>query len=289
MTSLIHLSVKEVCRWWIATPFLAGIALSFLMSYFLNTNGGVVLRSTNSKHASLLKPIKVDISCPYCRQENKNMLYRSTGSIACANCSSELTCLEIDDHFHIKQPSDFFESYIPGGHTRMTREIILKNISERNNQVSWDRASDEIIISSWFNTYRRIKYTGDPPGMDIWNRAEKTWRTRSGDCEDHAILLTDFLITQGFNARVAVGLWKKEGHAWVVVNHRGREYLLEQIGNLSPRFPPRVETYSKDYEPYYSFDRDAIYYPIEFNKKATTYFSETKWRKTLKQNIKNGY
>lgn len=289
MSSPIHLSLKEVCRLWIAIPFLGGFVLSFVIHNFLNAYGGMVLKSSNSKQASLIKPLKADIFCPNCRQENKNMLYRSTGSIACANCSSELTCLEMDDHFHIQQPSDFFESYIPGGHTRMTREIILKNISERNNQFSSDHASDEIIIASWFNTYRRIKYTGDPPGMDIWNRAEKTWRTRKGDCEDHAILLTDFLITQGFNARVAVGLWKKEGHAWVVVNHRGREYLLEQIGNLSPRFPPRVEAFSREYEPFYSFDRDAIYYPIESKNKVTTYFSETKWRKTNKQNTKNGY
>ena len=249
----------------------------------LSSEANNINKFSNQKQINSVKVAKLDVQCRFCRYENKGMTYNRPCEVHCIQCSSFLTELHLDNHYQLKQPPDFFEGYIPGGHTRMAKDIIFKNINDKGNRFSSDHANDELIIASWFNTYKRITYFSDPPGMDIWNKAEKTWRTRKGDCEDHSILLTDFLISQGFNARVAVGLYKKEGHAWVVLQHRNKEYLLEQIGNLSQRFPPRIETYAKDYEPHYSFDKVAVYYPIKSNKKVLSYFSETSWYKLTKQ------
>lgn len=70
---------------------------------------------------------------------------------------------------------------------------------------------------------------------ETWQNAEQFWSNQRGDCEDHAILLADWLRMLGHEARVAGGTYKGGGHAWVVLRHNGREYVLEATEKVSRR------------------------------------------------------
>ncbi|WP_226703754.1 transglutaminase-like domain-containing protein [Microbulbifer elongatus] len=72
--------------------------------------------------------------------------------------------------------------------------------------------------------YDHLQYAGL---ADIWQTSRQAYYQKRGDCEDHAILLADWLINLGVDARVALGTYKGEGHAWVVAIVNGTEYLLE--------------------------------------------------------------
>ena len=93
---------------------------------------------------------------------------------------------------------------------------------------------------------------------DLWQTSRQAFVEPLGDCEDHAILLADWLIGIGENARVAVGTMRGEGHAWVVLFRNGSEYLLEAtrkdgITGLK-RYP--LAAMHPEYQPTYQFDRD---------------------------------
>jgi len=63
----------------------------------------------------------------------------------------------------------------------------------------------------------RLKYQLDReqfhPYNDIWQTSKQAYSRLRGDCEDHAILLSDWLISLGYDARVVLGEYKNEGHA----------------------------------------------------------------------------
>ena len=72
--------------------------------------------------------------------------------------------------------------------------------------------------------YDHLQYAGL---ADIWQTSRQAYYQKRGDCEDHAILLADWLINLGVDARVALGTHNGEGHAWVVAIVNNTEYLLE--------------------------------------------------------------
>lgn len=72
--------------------------------------------------------------------------------------------------------------------------------------------------------YDHLQYAGL---ADIWQNSRQAFYQKRGDCEDHAILLADWLIELGVDARVALGTHGGEGHAWVVAIVDDKEYLLE--------------------------------------------------------------
>ncbi|WP_444911721.1 transglutaminase domain-containing protein [Microbulbifer sp. EKSA008] len=72
--------------------------------------------------------------------------------------------------------------------------------------------------------YDHLQYAGL---SDIWQTSRQAYYQKRGDCEDHAILLADWLIELGVDARVALGTHKGQGHAWVVAILNDQEYLLE--------------------------------------------------------------
>ncbi|WP_226665125.1 transglutaminase-like domain-containing protein [Microbulbifer aggregans] len=72
--------------------------------------------------------------------------------------------------------------------------------------------------------YDHLQYAGL---ADIWQTSRQAYFQKRGDCEDHAILLADWLINLGVDARVALGTHKGQGHAWVVAIVDDTEYLLE--------------------------------------------------------------
>lgn len=64
-------------------------------------------------------------------------------------------------------------------------------------------------------------------GADVWQNSAQAFKYLRGDCEDHAIVLADWLISMGIDARVVLGRYKEGGHAWVVAFMEGEAYILE--------------------------------------------------------------
>ena len=104
---------------------------------------------------------------------------------------------------------------------------------------------------------------GPGRGKDSWQTSAETLERASGDCEDTSILLADWLISRGFEARVVIGETEAfQGHAWCVARAEGEVYLLETTleGDDDPGEPPLAITMSDRYRPEYLFDRDRLYF-----------------------------
>jgi hypothetical protein len=97
------------------------------------------------------------------------------------------------------------------------------------------------VEAMWLDVAEKIVYQKDdesfPGRQEVWQTAEETLRAGFGDCEDHSILLVDWLLAEGYEARVAIGesrfgdgQWG--GHAWVVLRLEGKEYLIEATRNV---------------------------------------------------------
>ncbi len=99
----------------------------------------------------------------------------------------------------------------------------------------------------------------------------------NGDCEDHAIVLADWLIEMGFDARVALGKHQNDGHAWVVLVHEGKEFILEatQKSRLSTGTPYPLAATLPDYHPTAQFNRTAFW--INTGSSLTTRYSGEHW------------
>lgn len=101
-----------------------------------------------------------------------------------------------------------------------------------------------------------VQYNG---GQDVWQTSREAWIAPRGDCEDHALVLADWLIEMGLDARVVVGTHRGGGHAWVVVVDDGQQYLLEATDKRTRRRPlPRVET-TRGYRPNIQFNRESFW------------------------------
>lgn len=103
----------------------------------------------------------------------------------------------------------------------------------------------------------RVRYVSDDEIKpdDTWQTSLETYVDMHGDCEDHSILLADWMIDLGYDARVVVGTVKGEGHAWVVLYKDGKEYLLEATEKASRRRYPFV-VFHPEYIPAFMFNRD---------------------------------
>lgn len=114
----------------------------------------------------------------------------------------------------------------------------------------------------------RVRYVRDDEikaGDDTWQTSLETYVDMHGDCEDHAILLADWMIDLGYDARVVVGTIKNEGHAWVVLYKDGKEYLLEATDKGSRRRYPFVALHP-EYVPAFMFNRDHFWAMVTENR-----------------------
>lgn len=92
---------------------------------------------------------------------------------------------------------------------------------------------------------------------ELWQNSAQAWQALRGDCEDHAILLADWLISEGIDARVVVGKYQSEGHAWVVAIRQGQAFLLEatdkRLGKSWNHYP--LASLNQHYQPEMMFNR----------------------------------
>jgi hypothetical protein len=124
--------------------------------------------------------------------------------------------------------------------------------------------------------YDHITYPGRP---EVWQSSRQAFYQKVGDCEDHAILLTDWLIGLGYDARVAVGDYNGEGHAWVVLFIEGKEYLLEATRKRGLKrlkvFP--LASLQGKYHPVYMFNNEFFWQNT--GSKFTTRYGSANWVK----------
>jgi hypothetical protein len=122
--------------------------------------------------------------------------------------------------------------------------------------------------------YDHLQYSGMP---DLWQNSRQAFFYPRGDCEDHAIILADWLISMNEDARVAVGKYKGEGHAWVILFKNGSEYLLEATSkkrNKTNLFP--LAMLKTDYEPEMMFNREKFWF--KQGDIRTTSYSGHHWK-----------
>lgn len=140
------------------------------------------------------------------------------------------------------------------------------------------------VGSFWQPLYilsRRKQYQYDKlnyPGYDdIWQNSRQAFFYTRGDCEDHAIVLADWLIGMGEDARVVVGHWRNEAHAWVVLMRDGESYILEatQKSGLKNKHYP-LASLEPDYHPQYMFNRQQFWRNQGSN--LTTLYSGRQWQ-----------
>jgi|GEM_PF-875917 len=114
---------------------------------------------------------------------------------------------------------------------------------------------------------------------DVWQSSRQAFLYPRGDCEDHAIVLADWLIEMGQDARVVVGDMDGAGHAWVVLLKGGKEYLLEATKKygLGRNKPYPLAVLHKGYHPRYMFNREGFW--VNNDTKYTTDYSGKHWEK----------
>ena len=130
----------------------------------------------------------------------------------------------------------------------------------------------------------RMKYKRDDKlfngKMDLWQTSQGAFLRGKGDCEDHSVLLADWLIDMGMDARVVLGDYKGRGHAWVVVLDDEKFFLLEPTSKHKSRrwrhYPlARMIT---DYHPRIMFNHNT--YWVNTGSKFTTNYGSDAWKKT---------
>lgn len=116
------------------------------------------------------------------------------------------------------------------------------------------------------------------PGLaEIWQNSRQAYEYSRGDCEDHAIILADWLIGLGYDARVVLGNYQNNGHAWVVLFLNGQEYVLESTSKRRPRSVSDflLASLATDYQPMYQFDRERFW--VNTGSRYTTRYQDDKW------------
>lgn len=140
--------------------------------------------------------------------------------------------------------------------------------------------------NNWMPLYilasRKVyQYDHEQYGLDdVWQNSAQAYQQLRGDCEDHAIILADWLIASGIDARVVLGKYRGEGHAWVVAYSAGQAFLLEATGKRRFRhwnyYP--LASLSKDYQADFMFNRSSFW------RKASTAtgadYSSEQWIET---------
>jgi len=131
---------------------------------------------------------------------------------------------------------------------------------------------------------KHVRYTRDKDlfGVpDLWQTSAQVYTRAQGDCEDHAVLLTDWLSGLGHDARVVCGSVQWSGspgsHCWVALFRDGKQYLLEATTKRPERLPPLVPLMT-EYAADYMFNKDSFW--SRTGEPGKRDYSDQYWRKT---------
>ncbi len=126
----------------------------------------------------------------------------------------------------------------------------------------------------------RLKYRQDKKQfkgfVDVWQTSKQAYHWVRGDCEDHAILLADWLIEMGYDARVAIGKYKTLGHAWVVLFYNNKTYILEATDKRKRKKYP-LASQQPHFHPVMMFNRDFFW--VNTGSPFTAVYKGRKWEK----------
>ena len=167
--------------------------------------------------------------------------------LECPRCKRVFGVLASDDAGRFRYVNEYLTGYAP--------PCYFEDEGEKLHQ----------MYTIWSAVVNGCTYQSDAtelnPNRDSWQTSLETLTLGHGDCEDSSILLADWLISRGFQVRVAVGRYGDLGqHAWCVVKLDGVDYLLESTeGPPDPTKPPYVSDVGARYVPETLFDRDALY------------------------------
>lgn len=122
--------------------------------------------------------------------------------------------------------------------------------------------------------FDHLQYSGL---ADVWQNSRQAFYYTRGDCEDHAIILADWLIGLGRDARVVLGTVNGEGHAWVVLFMDEKEYLLEATDKRKLRSVNdfQLAYLATEYRPEYQFNRHQFWFNT--GSAMTTKYSGDHW------------
>ena len=210
-------------------------------------------------------------TCPHCKKSHisRAQRHQESSTLECPHCDRAYAVIASDLQARYRYANEFLTGYqppavYPEGQTRV-----------------------EQLFAIWSAVHKSCVYTRDPAHekqrTDRWQTALETQTLGQGDCEDSSILLADWLIARGFEARVALGKYGDiGGHAWCVVRLDGMEYLLESTVEGNPDFnsPPLVSRIGSRYVPEVLFDRWHIY-TRNSNRQTWNgdYWSDSLWLK----------
>ncbi len=140
-----------------------------------------------------------------------------------------------------------------------------------------DKVWQPLVTLALKKTYQ---FDHDQHGLawkDVWQNSQQAYLYSHGDCEDHAILLADWLIAMGYDARVAIGKIPSGGHAWVILFYDEKEYLLEATSKRRPRSIGdfSLAKYAPEYQPRYMFNRTKFW--VNTGSSLTASYSGPNW------------
>lgn len=123
--------------------------------------------------------------------------------------------------------------------------------------------------------YDHLQYSGL---QDVWQNSKQAFQYTRGDCEDHAMVLADWLISMGVDARVVIGTHREQGHAWVVYFDNGKAYLLEATSKRRERRMGAIPLarMMPAYHPTHQFNRDKFW--VNTGTRFTTRYSGPQWK-----------
>lgn len=214
-------------------------------------------------------------SCVHCKQPHFMKLSRAQRSMAleCPKCRRKYAVIAADSAGNFRYVNEFLTGYAPTA-------VFAKNQSRVQQ-----------LFTIWAAVHANCRYTNDPGAKagtsfakkeqtDCWQFADETQRLQRGDCEDSSIFLADWLMSRGFQVRVALGRYGDlGGHAWCVVKIEDKEYLIESTESRpDPTDPPLASRVGSRYVPEVLFDRFAIYVPSSPNRSwKGDYWSANYW------------
>ncbi len=188
--------------------------------------------------------------CAICKRPHLGKISAASRSIVleCPLCSKKYDLLAVSMKGDYRRVNDYLLGFEP--------QVLLPETKTRRDE----------LYAVWNSVLEHCRYQKDFAGAfgqrDSWQTPVETHRYANGDCEDTSILLADWLISRGFDARVALGRTDRyDGHAWCVVELDGEQYILETTDTTpDPRTPPLVGNIGRHYHPEFLFDREAIYF-----------------------------
>ena len=207
------------------------------------------------------------VTCKRCKKPHLGMLEKRNLAIAikCSHCehSYDLIAADIIGNYH--RATHYLQGYRPPLEIGVNAQSRI-----------------EELTALWSEVIKRCRYSKDLSGSaetkDTWQTPPDTYSLRNGDCEDTSLLLTDWLIARGFNARVVIGNAPGIGeHAWCVTELDGKQFLLETTLEETPEYPPETQSEAAHYRPRFSFDRQNIYFIKASTDMTSDYFSPDTW------------